>query len=79
MELIDRNKLKPDYLVAATSTNVPCYRYYSAEQINNAPTVEAIPIEWMKYHVMGKKDLTFDKLELVWSIIKDWEKENEMR
>lgn len=38
---------------------------------------DAIPVEWMKYHVMCRKDLTFDKLELVWSIIKDWEKENE--
>lgn len=49
------------------------------EWVDNAPTVKAIPIEWLKYHVMGRKDLTFDKLELIWSMIRNWEKENEQR
>ena len=44
--------------------------------INAQPTVDAIPVEWLKYHVMGRSDLTFDKLELIWSTIKAWEKEN---
>lgn len=47
--------------------------FYSKE----IDTDKMIPIEWLKYHVMSRKDLTFDKLELIWSLIKDWEKENE--
>ena len=84
MELIDRNKLKPDYIVAATSTNVPCYRYYSKEQIDNAPTVDAIPIEWIKKQV---KDGWYDIIEIMyhWEIENNikksilWSEENESR
>lgn len=44
MKLIDKDALKPDYIVASTTTNTPCYRYYSEEQINNAPTIDAVQV-----------------------------------
>ena len=44
MRLIDKDDLKPDYIVASTTTNTPCYRYYSEEQINNALTIDAVQV-----------------------------------
>lgn len=44
MRLIDADALKPSYIVASTTTNTPCYRYVSIEDINSAPTIEAEPV-----------------------------------
>ena len=48
MRLINADKLTADYIVASTTTNTQCYRYISKEQVENAPTVDAIPIEWLR-------------------------------
>lgn len=92
MRLIDADKLTADYIVASTTTNTLCYRYISKEQVENAPTVEAIPIELIKKE-MAKLDndikwawyygnVALDKREYLktWLTIKieDWEKENEI-
>lgn len=46
-KLIDANKLNVDYVKASTATNTMLC-YISKEQVENAPTVEAIPIEWIE-------------------------------
>lgn len=42
---------------------------YVCEQIDEAPTVEAIPIEWLKEHIVT--------IEQEW-ILEDWEREHEI-
>lgn len=37
---IDADALKPDYIVASTSTGTDCDRYVSLKQIMNAPTAD---------------------------------------
>lgn len=41
---IDADALKPDYVVASTSTNTECYRYVSLEQIMNTPTADVAEV-----------------------------------
>lgn len=55
--LIDANNLYADYIVTSTTTNTLCYRYISKEQVENAPTVEAIPIEWLEKWKKGKTSI----------------------
>lgn len=76
MRLIDVDKLPVTCNVAIVNGKLELNGWIAVKIIDEAPTVKAIPIEWLKYHVIGRKDLTFDKLELIWSIIKDWEREN---
>lgn len=65
MKLIDADKLElkhyvqgGDVLLGYAGT-IPLYHYVDVikEDINNAPTVEAIPIEWL--HSIMKKQLIF--------------------
>lgn len=69
MKLINADKLTADYIVASTTTNTQCYRYISKEQVENAPTVDAIPIEWLRRK--------YGWLTMVHEIIADWRNENE--
>lgn len=63
MKLIDADKLKVEVV---HSGNIVCLPHFSLEQIDNAPTVKAIPIEWIKKH--------YGWLTMANEIIKDWEK-----
>lgn len=49
------------------------------KEVNEAPTVEAIPIDWlqkkMTEYVIGGK-YSSDRLPIVYSLISDWKKEN---
>ena len=60
--LIDANNLYADYIVTSTTTNTLCHRYISKEQVENAPTVEAIPIEWIKKYIVDNTK-TIDDLK----------------
>lgn len=77
--LIDANNLYADYIVASTTTNMLCYRYISKEQVENAPTVEAIPVEWILHYVDTHYNV--DNFDGIWRYIMkmhdEWEKENE--
>ena len=42
--LIDADALKPSYVVTSTTTNSLCHLYVSIENINSAPTVDAVPV-----------------------------------
>ena len=70
MRLIDADKLKEEL-----GANGLGYQYY---MLDNAPTVEAIPIEHLKKQVEIYYDLGLDSIakELKY-IIWEWEKENE--
>ncbi len=50
MRLIDADALKASYVVASTTTNSLCHRYVSIEDINSAPTIDAVEVaygEWI--------------------------------
>lgn len=42
MRLIDADALKASYIITNTTTNSLCHLYVSLEDINSAPTVDAI-------------------------------------
>ncbi len=44
MRLIDADTLKPSYVVTSTTTNSLCHLYVNIEDINSAPTVDAVPV-----------------------------------
>ena len=66
MRLIDADKLKQELKVNGLG-----YQYY---MLDNAPTVKAIPIEWLEMQLDVFGDGFYD-LRLV---IEHWEKENEI-
>lgn len=82
MRLIDADKLQTDTVY--TNSLIPSAGYvctYSEMAIENAPTVEAIPISWLE------KWFNYHKTEAIWlamagsellcqMIIDDWEAEN---
>lgn len=77
-KLIDANKLNVDYVKTSMATNtILCY--ISKEQVENAPMVEAIPIEWIKDYVdFGVSDELAQRYRrFVLNMIEDWERENE--
>ena len=67
MRLIDADKLKKELEVNGFG-----YQYY---MLDNAPTVEAIPIEWIEE--WGWKNGMSESMSLR-VMIEDWEKENEI-
>ena len=80
MKLIDADKLKEELKINGLG-----YQYY---MLNNAPTVEAIPISWIKK--WAKKngldcydyDYPTEKNDWWYAIekmLKDWEKENDSK
>lgn len=77
MRLIDVDKLKEELKINGLG-----YQYY---MLDNAPTVKAIPIEWIK---SKKTEITHEKYDYVRGcqegyndcidmLIEDWEKEND--
>ena len=69
--LIDADKLKEEL-----KANGLGYQYY---MLDNAPTVKAIPIEWLcrKYLDINKKSWSAVMCLIVNKIIRAWGKENE--
>ena len=73
MKLIDRDKLKEELEV-----NNLGYQYY---MLDNAPTVEAIPIEWIRKwyrRALDNSGFMGDETISVGDLLADWEKENEI-
>lgn len=57
---------------------------FSRYAIESQPTVEAIPIEWIRQwseqfykDINGRVYYTGDGYDTIWDMLKDWEKENE--
>ena len=80
MRLIDADKLElKHYLqggnaIVGYAGTIPLYHYVSVikEDINNAPTVDAIPVQWLKKQV---KEGWYDIIE----IMDHWELENNIK
>lgn len=73
--LIDANELKVDISITRlfSETDALYVEAYSEELINDAPTVEAIPIEWIKEWLTNR--LLYD--DSVCGLLEDWRKEKE--
>lgn len=74
MRLIDADKL---IVEVVHSGNIVCLPHFSLEQIDTAPIVKAIPIEWIKNWLNRYPDWgTSSTIDI---LLEDWEKENEQR
>lgn len=71
MRLIDADKLFHEYLTNEL-WNIPDIVYCA---LLKQPTVEAIPIEWVKRWAM-KSENTYNREQIV-EMLNDWEKEND--
>ena len=80
--LIDADKLPATCNVAIVNGKVELNGWIAAERITEAPTVKAIPVEWIKKYI----DSTLDKdnsqmlgfkAAIIKEMIEEWEKENE--
>lgn len=70
MRLIDADKLKEELEVNGLG-----YQYY---MLDNAPTVKAIPKEWIIDWMSKRNDFpTMPYNQHIWNMFEDWEKENE--
>lgn len=91
MRLIDADKLETDTIYATHLNHVECgYHYsYSEGRINEAPTINAIPIEWIKNYLHEREIISKDNLDLgedgyfgeviaIENMLYAWEKENEI-
>lgn len=69
MRLVDADKLKEELRVNGLG-----YQYY---MLDNAPTVKAIPIEWIEKKCRELYEhLYLDESIGVQMLLRDWEKEN---
>ena len=87
MRLIDAEKLETTAVLGVQLQHADSryYYFYEEETITNAPTVKAIPIEWIqnkyierwKKAEMGRHDFQF--VEVIDDLLEMWEKESESR
>ena len=79
MRLIDADKIEFVLPRTLTEEEKNTYNLVIGKAFDNAPTVEAIPIEFIeKYLEKWKHAETYDIVHSWWLIIKrDWEKEHE--
>ena len=79
MRLIDADKLKTTAVLGMQLQYVDCTYYYFYEEdiIANAPTVEAIPVDWIEKKCRELYEhLYLDESLGVQMLLRDWEKEN---
>lgn len=75
MRLIDVDKLPATCNVAIVNGKIELDGWIAVERITEAPTVEAIPIKWLRMWFTKKASLI--GMTLMGEIESDWEKENE--
>lgn len=80
MRLIDADNLKKVlgffvYKLDQDTDIVTC-EMYPVSEIENAPTVEAIPVEWVKKWIPKNEERYALGVNPVRDLLKDWEKEN---
>ena len=74
MRLIDADKIEYEVAMANDNGMHSIVEYAEYEKIQDMPTVNAIPIEWLREWFKERyKSKTYEHL------IKDWEKQNESR
>ena len=74
MRLIDVSKMMPDACLATALDKGESFfsYFYSENRIENAPTIKAIPIKWLKQWEKNYNETVIKE------ILEDWEKENEI-
>ena len=85
MRLIDADKLETTAVLGVQLQHADSryYYFYEEETIEKAPTVKAIPIDWLvtkaKEMVLtqGTKFYSILDLPIVYDLIEEWRKENE--
>ena len=83
MRLIDADELFVIDTIEKVNDDVEIVSWIPLRQIEDAPTVEAIPIEWIKLYASYKA--TRDGMDCYWSMwqedihkmIEDWREEND--
>lgn len=50
MRLIDADALRVDYFAPSSTSSTPNFYYVSEASIDNAPTIDAIPVEIIKHY-----------------------------
>lgn len=96
MRLIDADKLETTAVLGVQLQHADSRYYYFYEEgtIDNAPTVKAIPIEWiLNYRKNNQGEITYYTIDAIdhmlcewckrnnidmWDMIDSWEKENEI-
>ena len=75
MRLIDADKLETTAVLGVQLQHADSryYYFYEEETIQNAPTVKAIPIEWIERKLAEHWYVDYDIRQL----LEDWEKEEE--
>ena len=89
MRLIDANELETDICYARSLNKAESfYDYsYSEQQINNAPTVDAIPVAFIKEQMCKYENLAYNSIEKIQqryfdketalkSLINNWREKN---
>ena len=83
MRLIDADKLEATAVLGVQLQHADSryYYFYEEETIEKAPTVKAIPIEWIEQFMNRfRLDMvTSDEYALLHFMLTEWEKENEKR
>lgn len=77
MRLIDVDKLPATCNVAIVNGKLELDGWIAAKRLTEAPTVEAIPVDWIKDYIdFGVSDkLAQHDMRFVSKMIEDWEKE----
>ena len=83
VKLIDAKWLKKYVRNVGIYCDTDADKEYTCEKIDKFPTVEAIPVEWLKkkypFHGVAGTEMYFRKAHAVEDILKDWELEKEKR
>lgn len=76
MRLIDTDKIHRSRAKITEGSKSFYKEWFSASAIDNAPTVEAIPKEWIRDYTLRLPDGNA-AYECILVMLEDWEKENE--
>lgn len=88
MRLIDADKLPvfdmTDNIVGENGAKAIVTHWIQLDFITHAPTVEAIPVEWItkwaeKFYTVinGKTYYMGDGYDTIWDLLEDWERESQ--
>lgn len=76
--LIDADKLPATCNVAIVNGKVELNSWIAAQRITEAPTVPAIPIEWIEKQIAERENYgDFNTAAAIGYLLLSWEKENE--
>lgn len=78
MRFIDADKIHRSRASITEGLKSSYKEWFSASEIDNAPTVKAIPIDWIKDKMDKLEDIgRLEFCEYLDELLVDWEKENE--